>query len=42
MHDTEDQYAESAGAPGQAAELPATTGRDVVRGEPDRALEDDE
>lgn len=42
MNDTEDQYAEAAGDPGQAAQLPATTGRDVVRGEPDRALEEDE
>lgn len=42
MHDTEDQYAEAAGDPGQAAELPATTGRDVVRGEPDRPLQEDQ
>ena len=40
MNDTEDQYAETAGDPGQAAELPATTGRDVVRDEPDRILEE--
>jgi len=40
LNDTADQYAEAAGDPGQAAELPATTGRDVVRGEPDRILEE--
>lgn len=42
MQDTEDQYAEAAGDPGQAAELPATTGRDPVRGQPDRVLEENE
>lgn len=40
MSDTEDQYAEAAGDPGAAAELPATTGRDVLTGAPDRPLED--
>lgn len=39
MSDIEDQYAEAAGDPGAAADLPATTGRDVLTGEPDRPLE---
>jgi len=42
MKEPEDQYAEAAGDPGQAAELPATTGRDTVEGAPDRPLEEDE
>ncbi|MFS4103744.1 hypothetical protein [Streptomyces sp. PD-S100-1] len=42
MTATEDQYADTAGDPGQAAQLPATTGRDVTTGEPDRTLEDAE
>jgi hypothetical protein len=41
MQDSEDQYAEAAGDPGQAAQLPATTGRDADRNEPDRPLEED-
>jgi hypothetical protein len=42
MHDTEDQYADAAGDPGQATELPATTGRDPEAGEPDRPLQEGE
>ncbi|MGW5426893.1 hypothetical protein ACWET9_06650 [Streptomyces sp. NPDC004059] len=38
----DDQYAEEAGDPELAAQLPATTGRDAVRGEPDRPLGDAE
>ncbi|MFF9124348.1 hypothetical protein ACF09J_13740 [Streptomyces sp. NPDC014889] len=38
----EDQYADAAGDPGAAADLPATTGRDVVTDEPDQVLEDAE
>jgi hypothetical protein len=40
VSDTEDQYAEAAGDPGQAADLPATTGRDVLTDAPDRPLEE--
>ncbi|HEY6116826.1 MAG TPA: hypothetical protein VI172_12785 [Candidatus Dormibacteraeota bacterium] len=40
MSDTDDQYAEAFGDPGAAADLPVTTGRDVVTGEPDRPLEE--
>jgi len=34
-----DSYAEAAGDPGEAAGLPATTGRDPAAGSPDRPYE---
>lgn len=37
----DDQYAETAGDPGDAANLPATTGRDPEAGEPDRVVEEE-
>ena len=33
-------YAETAGDPGEAADLPVTTGRDPESGEPDRTLKE--
>ncbi|MFG3585145.1 hypothetical protein [Streptomyces sp. NPDC047990] len=36
----QDQYADAAGDPGEAAGLPVTTGRDPEAGEPDRILEE--
>jgi hypothetical protein len=42
MSEPDKQYAETAGDPGPAADLPATTGRDVTTGEPDRPLQEDE
>jgi hypothetical protein len=40
MTNTGDEYAEAAGEPGEAADLPATTGRDPEAGTPDRPLEE--
>jgi hypothetical protein len=40
MNDDGNEYAETAGEPGEAADLPATTGRDPEAGTPDSPLEE--